>query len=73
MKITIIAKPNSKIEKIEKINDNTYKVYIKAQPIENKANQRIIELLAKYFDVPKSDVSILTGQFSKQKIIKINL
>lgn len=73
MKITIIAKPNSKIEKIEKINDNTYKVYIKTQPIENKANQRIIELLAKYFDVPKSDVSILTGQFSKQKIIKINL
>lgn len=73
MKITIIAKPNSKIEKIEKINDNTYKVYIKAQPIENKANRRIIELLAKYFDVPKSDVSILTGQFSKQKIIKINL
>lgn len=70
MKISVRVKPKSKEEKIEK-TDNGYTVYIKEQPIENRANIALIKLLSKYFNVPKSKINILAGIKSRNKIIEI--
>lgn len=70
MKISVRVKPKSREEKIEKA-DNGYTVYIKEQPIENRANIALIKLLSKYFNVPKSKINILAGIKSKNKIIEI--
>lgn len=70
MRISVRVKPKSREEKIEKI-DNGYTVYIKEQPIENRANIALIKLLSKYFNVPKSKINILAGIKSKNKIIEI--
>ncbi|MDH5684136.1 MAG: DUF167 domain-containing protein [candidate division WOR-3 bacterium] len=70
MKIIIKVKPNSRAEKIEK-TANGYLVYVKEPPIENKANQAVIKLLADYFKIPKSQISILSGLKSKQKIVEL--
>ncbi len=70
MKVIIRVKPNSSQEKIEK-TENGYLVYVKEPPVENKANQAVIKVLSNYFKIPKSQISILSGLKSKQKIIEI--
>ena len=72
MRISVIAKTSSKIEKIEQISEGEFKVSFSVQPIENRANIKIIELLSDYFDVPKSSISIVRGLKSKNKTIDIN-
>ncbi len=70
MKISVTIKPKSRAEKVEKTNSG-YVVYVKEQPIENKANKALIKALAGYFDVPKSRIEIVSGIKSKQKIVEI--
>ena len=71
MKINVKVKTNAKENKIEKIDDKIYKVLVIESPKEGKANDAIIELLADYFDVSKSNVEIIRGKTSKNKVIEI--
>lgn len=73
MKISIIAKPKSKKEFVKKIADFTYQVAVKEEAKESKANRAVVELLAEYFNVPKSEVRIVSGLNIKQKIVEIPL
>ena len=71
MKISIKVKPNSKESQVEEIGRNQFLVKVKAPPKENKANQEVIEILARYFKIPKSQVLILTGLESSRKVVNI--
>jgi len=71
MKINVKVKTNAKENKVEKIDDKIYKVFVIESPKEWKANDAIIELLADYFDVSKSNVEIIRGKTSKNKVIEI--
>lgn len=48
-----------------------YKVSVKEAPVEGKANEAIIKALADYFDVAKSNITLISGQSSKQKVFEI--
>jgi len=50
---------------------NSYMVRVRAPPTEGKANERVVELLAKHFKVPKSSITLVSGFKSKKKIIEI--
>lgn len=69
MTIKIKLHPNSSQEKIMKLNDKNYEVWIKEKPLENKANIKLIKLLKKHF---KKDVKIKSGFKERNKIVKIN-
>lgn len=71
MKIVVKAKTKAKIESVEKINELTYRVSVKEIPAEGKANQAIIKALAKYFDIARSSITLISGQTSKQKVFMI--
>ena len=51
------------------IDGDIIKLKITAQPIENKANKAVVEYLSKLFKVPKSSISIVKGDTSKDKTI----
>lgn len=70
-RISIKVIPNAKVEKIE-AGENGLKVWIKAKPIEGEANKRIVEVLSKYFQIPKSLISVSLGGKSRDKVIEIN-
>lgn len=72
MKIFVQAKPNAKTEKVEKIDSARFVVSVKEPPVQGRANQAVIILLAKYFDVRPYQVKIISGFKSKQKIIEID-
>lgn len=72
MKIFVIAKPKSRVEKVEKVSDNIFRVSVKAPAIEGLANEAIINLLAGYFGKRKSEIRMVSGHSSKKKLIEIN-
>jgi len=71
VKIDVIAHPNAKKERIEKDLLETYHIYVNEPPLEGKANAAIINSLSKYFNVSKSNVFLISGQKSKNKIFEI--
>lgn len=42
-----------------------------APPVEGKANELLLKLLAKHFGVSKSQVTIVSGAKARQKIVEI--
>jgi uncharacterized protein len=51
--------------------DGSLKVCIASPPVDGAANEELVKLLAKKFDVPRADISIVGGERSKNKRIKI--
>ena len=72
MKIQVKVKPNSKQQKIEQSADGTWIIRLKSQPVNGKANQELINLLAKHFQVSKKQITIKTGLSAKSKLIEID-
>lgn len=66
--IKIRISPNSAKNQVI-ISDDMIKIKVTAQPIENKANKAVIEYLSKLVKVPKTSISILKGDTSKEKTI----
>lgn len=71
MKIFVKAKPMAYEEKVEKIDSNHFVVWVKEPPQKGLANKGIAKVLAEYFKVPQSNVRVVKGFTSKQKIVEI--
>lgn len=71
MKIFVKAKPSAREEKIEQISENHFVVAVKEPPISGKANEAIRKAIAQHFKVPPSEVSIISGHTSRQKVVEI--
>ena len=48
------------------------KIALTAPPVEGRANQAVIELLAEVLRVPRGSVSIAAGQSSRNKVIRVS-
>ena len=72
MKIFIKARPGAREEKVEKIDEQNYIVWVKEPPMQGKANNAIKNTLAVYFKTGSSSVKIISGYTSRNKIIEIS-
>lgn len=70
MKISVSVKPGSSKNQIEE-TDQGLRVWLRAQPQDGKANWALVCVLADHYGVAKSDVKILRGQTSKNKLVEI--
>ncbi len=70
MKIQVKVKPSSKTEELSQEGDS-FIIKVKEPPKEGKANQAIIKLLAEHFGVSQSQVRILSGFRSRNKVIEV--
>lgn len=82
MKIICHITPHARENRIEKqkvlalggIGANggeLYNIYVTAAPEQGKANKKMIGLLAEYFKVSKSQIRIIKGEVSRNKIVEI--
>ena len=69
--IDIIAKPKASRNSIEGEHDGALKISITAPPDKGKANKAIIKLLSKSLKIAQSSISILSGETSRRKKIRI--
>lgn len=71
MRIYVKVSPRSSKNEIVKISEGEYKVKLTAPPVDNQANEMLIRILAEYFHVPKSSLSIIGGRTARTKLIEI--
>lgn len=71
MKILIIAHPNSRKPRVEKDLLGTINVYVGEPPLEGKANNAVREALAQYLNKRKSEVILVSGEKSKNKVFEV--
>jgi uncharacterized protein YggU (UPF0235/DUF167 family) len=67
-RVFVKAKPSSKEERVEKIDETHFVVSVKEPPVRGKANSAITRALAEHFGVSASSVRIASGFSSKEKI-----
>lgn len=84
MKIIVKAKPGSKFSKVEEATPaislfsrhkdlRVFKVWVKERAVHGAANEGIVKNLAEYFKISKSEVKLISGGISKEKIFEIDL
>ena len=71
--IQIKVKPNSRASLLEQKEDGTWLAQIKSPPVEGKANEELLKLVAKHFACRKSAVSIKAGTTGRVKLVRIGV
>ena len=71
MKVEVKVQLHSKRPGISKGEDGSLLVCPKLSLVDGKANQELLQILAKHFGVVKRDVAIVRGQTSRTKLIEI--
>jgi uncharacterized protein (TIGR00251 family) len=69
--IQIKVKPNSRLSLLEQRDDGTWFAQLKSPPVDGKANEELVALVAKHFGCRKADVSIKSGGSSRIKLVQI--
>ena len=68
MLIHVKVRPNSSQEKIVKISNAEYNVWLKEKPVDNKANIKLTKLFKKHF---KKQIKIKSGLTSRKKVVEV--
>jgi len=55
------------------MDDGTWLAQIKSAPVDGKANEELVALVAKEFGCRKSAVSIKSGALSRTKLVRIDV
>ncbi|OGY43022.1 MAG: hypothetical protein A2729_05665 [Candidatus Buchananbacteria bacterium RIFCSPHIGHO2_01_FULL_39_14] len=71
MDILVKVIPRSSKTEIIEQKENFLKIHLKAAPEKGKANRELINFLANHFKVAKSQIEILKGLTSKNKMIRL--
>ena len=71
MKIRVTVKPRAKKREVVKNAEGDYVVSVISPAEEGKANEEVINTVAKYFKLAKSRVKIVSGLKYKKKILEV--
>ena len=71
MLIHIKIEPESKVDSVTEKNKTSFIVKVREEAKDNKANNKMLFLLAKYFKIEKNKLRIITGHHSPSKILEI--
>lgn len=71
MRIYVKIHPKTSQNKVKKISEGEYEVWVTAPPVDGKANDMLIQILSEYLDIPKSSLKIIAGKTARVKIIDI--
>lgn len=69
--LSVKVKPNAREALLIPLPDGTYLAQVKAPPVEGKANEAVVALIAGHFKVPRSSVSIKSGAASRLKRVVV--
>jgi uncharacterized protein len=72
MKIQVKVHARSRREGVVLQPDGSYKVDVKAPPVEGKANEAVCEAIAEFFRKPKSSVRVVCGATNSRKVVEVD-
>jgi len=65
------VKPNARVSSLEQIADGTWQAQLKSPPVDGKANQELIALVADHFACRRSAVVIKAGASGRMKLVQV--
>ena len=71
VKLSVKVVPNSSKCEIVGVIEDSLKIKLDVPPVEGKANEKLIKFLAKLLGVPKTSITIVSGETGKNKILFI--
>jgi len=69
--IRVRVKPNSRTSLLTQSAAGSWVAHVKAPPIEGRANQELIALIARQFHCVKAAISIKSGASGRIKVVRI--
>ncbi len=69
--LSIRIQPRASKNEVVRMEDGGIKIRLSAPPVDGAANEALVKFLAGEFGVPKSQVGIISGHTSKNKIVRI--
>ena len=72
MRLKVKVRSRARQDRVERMGDGSYKIWVRAVPENGRANRAVIEALSGHLGIPKSGISILSGQSSSEKVLEIN-
>jgi uncharacterized protein (TIGR00251 family) len=69
--IEVKVDPRSSRNEIAGIAGKTVRIKLTAPPVDGAANEMLVEMFAKKYNIRKSDVVIMKGENSRHKLIKL--
>lgn len=69
--IQVKVRPSARESTLEQSADGTWLAQLKAAPVDGKANEELIALVAKRFECRKSAVTIKSGASGRMKLVRI--
>lgn len=70
--LQIKVKPNARASVLEAQPDGTWLAQLKAPPVDGKANEELIALVARHFGVRRAQVSLRSGASSRLKRVQVD-
>ena len=67
------VQPGASKSKIAGLYGDSLKITLNAPPVDGKANEELIKFLSKTLDIPKSSVSIISGETNRSKLVRCRL
>jgi uncharacterized protein (TIGR00251 family) len=71
--IRVKVKPNARASTLEQSEAGTWLAQLKAAPVDGKANEELIALVADHFRCRKSAVSIKSGSSGRMKLVRVEV
>ncbi len=69
--LEVKVQPRSKRPGVEKLADGSFRVRVLAAPERGRANREVVERLAEFLDLPPSRLSVVRGEASSNKRVKV--
>jgi hypothetical protein len=70
--IQVKVKPNARASSIEPGEGGIWLAQIKSPPVDGKANEELVALVARHFKCRKADVTIKSGASGRMKLVRID-
>ena len=70
--IQVRVKPNARESALEPAADGTWLARLKAPPIEGRANDELVALVARHFGLRRAQVSIKSGAGVRLKLLQLD-
>lgn len=71
VRLDVVVQPRSSRSEVAGLVGGAVKVRVNSPPAEGKANDECVKVLARFFDVPKSSVRVVSGGSSRRKVIEL--
>jgi uncharacterized protein (TIGR00251 family) len=71
MLIEVKVKPNARASRLEPAGDGRWLAQLRAPPVDGRANEELIALVAGHFGVARSTVAIRRGASGRTKFVSI--